>query len=103
MLERLPGRRPRPPVPLVLYTRPGCHLCDEMKAEIAAADLPGPYELVEVDIDADRELKRRYGLSIPVLSIGGEPAFEGRLERGELRRTFRRRAAEWYRASGAGT
>jgi glutathione S-transferase len=101
MFERLLGKRSRapvpPPVPMVLYTRPGCHLCDVMKAEIAAAGLQTPYELAEVDIEQDRELLRLHGRSIPVLEIGGEQAFEGRLERGELREVFERRAAEWRR------
>ena len=92
----------RPPVPIVLYTRPGCHLCDEMKAEIAAARLGWPYELSEIDIEGDPALLREHGESIPVLEIGGQWAFAGRLERGELRRAFERLAAEWLRARGEG-
>jgi predicted DCC family thiol-disulfide oxidoreductase YuxK len=77
-------------VPLVLYTRPGCHLCDEMKAEIARADLGRPYELREVNIDTDPALAARFGLSIPVLEIAGRVAFKARLERAELERKFAR-------------
>jgi hypothetical protein len=80
------------PVELVLYTRPGCHLCDEMKAEIARASLPR-YELREVNIDTDPALVERFGQSIPVLAIGGHVAFKARLTRAELERKFARLAA----------
>ena len=66
------------PLPdLVLYSRPGCHLCDEARAALGAvlADrsargLPTP-PIVERDIDADEELQRRYAFTIPVVSFGG--------------------------------
>jgi hypothetical protein len=78
------------PVPLILYTRPGCGLCVEMKAEIERAGLERPYTLTEVDIDGDTELLQRYGESIPVLTIAGRVAFKGRLSPAELRKKFRR-------------
>ncbi len=83
-----------PPVPLVLYTRSNCPLCDEMKAEIRHARLGRPFELIEVDIDRDPELTERYGLSIPVLEIAGRAAFKGRLSRKDLERKFERRMKE---------
>jgi hypothetical protein len=78
------------PVPMILYTRPGCGLCVEMKAEIERARLERPYTLTEVDIDGDEELVRRYGESIPVLTIAGKLAFKGRLSAAELRKKFQR-------------
>lgn len=48
--------------PITLYTRPGCGLCHEMKDELERRG----YRVVEVDIDGDPGLKRRYGLDIPV-------------------------------------
>ncbi len=65
-LGRLFGRAPAPPA-LRLLTRPGCHLCAEMKAKVAplAARLGGT--LVEVDVDSDPALAARFGLEIPVL------------------------------------
>jgi hypothetical protein len=66
---------------LVLYARPGCHLCDETRAaiELLLADrrsrgLPVP-AVVEHDIDADAELHRRLLERIPVVELG-----RGRLE-----------------------
>jgi hypothetical protein len=52
---------------LVLYSRPGCHLCDELAAEIAPL-IEGRAHLEIVDISQDDDLMRRYGLRIPVLS-----------------------------------
>jgi len=75
---------------LVLYTRPGCHLCEEMKAEIARARLGSSCALAEVDVDSDPALTRRYGQSIPVLEIDGRPAFKGRCTAEDLRRKVER-------------
>lgn len=87
-----------PPVPMVLYTRPGCGLCEEMVEEIRRARPGRPWSLTEVDIDGDPELERRHGTSIPVLWIGGRLAFKGRLTAAELERKFARLAGEWDRA-----
>jgi hypothetical protein len=65
------------PLPdLVLYSRPGCGLCDETRsllsallAERASADLPRP-ALVERDIESDPTLERAYFASIPVVELG---------------------------------
>ena len=82
------------PLPdLLLYTRPGCHLCDEAREAIEAVlagrrarDLPVP-SVVEIDIEADPELHRRFLERIPVVELGG-----GRIELivtvGKLRRVF---------------
>ncbi len=75
---------------LVLYTRPGCHLCDEMKAEIARARLGSSCALAEVDVDSDPALASRYGLSIPVLEIDGRPAFKIRCTAAKLKRKVER-------------
>ena len=83
-------------MPVVLYTRAGCHLCEVMKAELRAARLP-PYELREVDIAGDPALEAEHGRSIPVLEIGGRKAFKGRLDRDALPRKFARLAAAWRR------
>jgi hypothetical protein len=79
---------------LTLYSRPGCHLCDEMKAVIARVvrALPTPanaasaVNLTEIDISTDADLEDRYGLEIPVLLINGKKAAKYRVEDGALRR-----------------
>lgn len=56
---------------LRLLSRPGCHLCDEMRRQVEAilGDMPRTWE--EVDVDSDPELARRYGEAIPVLFVNG--------------------------------
>jgi hypothetical protein len=70
---------------LILYSKPGCHLCEEMKAEIAKADCAPLYELTEINIESDPELLSRYGSDIPVLLISKEEAFRHRLDAGSFR------------------
>mgnify|MGYP003693835385 CR=1 FL=1 len=54
-------------IALTLYSRPGCHLCDEMKAVIArvVGEQAVDITLEEVDISTDAELESRYGTEIP--------------------------------------
>ena len=50
-------------------TRPGCHLCDDMRAVVAAVQRTHAVELREIDINTDRTLERRFGHDIPVLCL----------------------------------
>ena len=81
-------------MPLLLYTRPGCPLCDEMKAELARARVREPFVLVEVNIESDPELLRRHARSIPVLEIAGRVAFKGHLCAADFERKFARLARQ---------
>ncbi len=53
---------------LTLYGRPGCHLCDDMRAALEALRAGHGFSLIEVDIDAEPGLAERYDLLIPVLA-----------------------------------
>lgn len=58
---------------LILYSRPGCHLCEQALEELAALHGEGyRFELHEVDIDSDEELLRTMLERIPVLELNGE-------------------------------
>jgi len=70
---------------VVLYTKPGCKLCEEMKSEMERAAVENLYSLEEVDIEKDAELFRRYRFDIPVLCINGIEAFRHRLTADEFR------------------
>jgi glutaredoxin len=71
--------------PLVtLYTRAGCHLCEEAKRAIEAARGRADFDYEEVDIDRDAELRRRYNDEVPVIAINGVKAFKYRVEAKEL-------------------
>lgn len=55
---------------VTLYTRPECHLCDEVRDELASLQAVFPHELREVNIESDDELLRRYAEQIPVVLVG---------------------------------
>ena len=76
---------------LTLYSKPGCHLCDDMKQVIEAVASRVPLTLDVVDISTDPELVERYGLEIPVLLIEGKKAAKYRLSERELEEKLRRR------------
>ena len=73
-------KRPEP-VRLRLYSRSGCHLCDQMRREVdeLLADRPREWEVVDVDLDPD--LARRYGEVVPVLFVNGRIFARVRLPR----------------------
>jgi glutaredoxin len=82
-----------PPRPLVtLYTRAGCHLCDEAKQVIADARAHAEFDFEERDIDSDPALLRLYNEEVPVIAIDGRKAFKYRLDMREfLKRLAARR------------
>ena len=69
---------------VTLYTRRGCHLCDDAKLAIEAARRRHPFHYEEIDIDTDAALRKRYNEEIPVIAIDGKKAFKYRLTSGEL-------------------
>lgn len=77
---------------VTIYTRPGCHLCDQARAAIEASRCSGEYALEEVNIDEDPALQERYGHDIPVIFINGVKAFKHRVESREFKRKLRRLA-----------
>jgi hypothetical protein len=97
LLDRLFARAPEP-LPLTLYSRPGCHLCDVMKQELSRVDLGRPVRLEVVDISGDAKLTELYGRRIPVLAAAGRTIAEGRVDLRALTRAFEARALEWDRA-----
>jgi glutaredoxin len=74
---------------VTLYTRPGCHLCEEAKALIAPMLGEFGATLREVNIDEDAVLRQRYGLDIPVIFIGARKAAKHRVDPAKFRRQLR--------------
>jgi hypothetical protein len=75
-------------IALTLYSRPGCHLCDDMKAiveRVAGTSTPVP-TIEVIDISSDPELEALYGLEIPVLLVNGKKAAKYRVTEDSLRR-----------------
>ena len=60
---------------VIIYSRPGCHLCDEAKAAILSAGCSDQFTLEEVNIESDDELLRKYQYDIPVITINGVETF----------------------------
>jgi glutathione S-transferase len=62
---------------LTLYGREGCHLCEEARVDLLRLRAEGlPFELAEVDIEADQDLHRYLLERIPVVEIEGERVCE---------------------------
>jgi glutaredoxin len=69
---------------VVLYSRPGCCLCDDARETLLRIRAEHPFELVERDIEADENLLRAYLERIPVVSIDGLEAFDLFVDEHEL-------------------
>jgi hypothetical protein len=74
----------RAPPRFVLYSRPGCGLCEEMLSALAAMPDAQSFAVDVVDVDADHALKVRYGHKIPVLLFAGELVCHGHLDAAEV-------------------
>jgi len=71
---------------LVLYSRPGCHLCDDARTVLERVGQP----FHEIDITTDDELHALYLERIPVVTIKGVEAFEFFVDEAVLRRRLDR-------------
>ena len=60
------------PVPVTLYTRVGCHLCEEAAAALTALARELPIEVTPVDIDLDLALLDRFNDVAPAIAVAGE-------------------------------
>lgn len=68
-----------------LYSKPGCHLCEQTREMLERVRSRLPFDLVEEDIRADPTLFSAYRYSIPVVIIGTDepllhPVEEARVE-----------------------
>jgi glutaredoxin len=67
---------------VVLYTRAGCHLCDDAREVLERHGLQPRL----VDIDADVRLRKQFNECVPVVEIDGKVRFRGRVDPVLLRR-----------------
>lgn len=74
---------------MVLYSRPGCHLCDETREVIVAVRERVAFDLEEIDIDGSDELTREYGIRIPVVAVNGVEMWDYRVDRAEFEAAVR--------------
>ena len=76
---------------VLLYTRAGCHLCDEVKATLARLAPRGAFTWKEVDIDSDPALQRQFNEEVPVVFIDGRKAFKYRMSERDFLRLLKAR------------
>jgi hypothetical protein len=72
---------------VTLYTKPGCHLCDEAKDEIEGSG-SRDFGLIEINIAGDMDLYEQYKYDIPVVLIDDVEAFRHRLTAAEFLRAL---------------
>lgn len=76
-------------VSVVLYSRPGCGLCDEARVVIEVERARTPFDLEEVDVSTDDALELEYGIRIPVVLVDGRELFEIRVDPAAFARAVR--------------
>jgi len=77
---------------VIIYTRPGCHLCEEAKAAILSAGASEEFDLREVNLDDDPDALQQYQNDIPVVFINGVKVFKHKVDPREFRKKLRRLA-----------
>lgn len=70
---------------VVLYTRPGCHLCDDVKDQLNLAASQLRFSVNEINIEDDPALRIRYGQDVPVVTVQGQEAFRHHFDGVKLR------------------
>lgn len=70
---------------MVLYGRPGCHLCEEAREVLERARADIPFTLRERNIEEDDALHAAYLERVPVVTVDGREAFELEVDEAALR------------------
>jgi glutaredoxin len=70
---------------VTLYTKPDCHLCDVAHSVLEDVREDFRFDIERVDISRDRELRKRYGVRIPVVAVDGVELFEHQVDARALR------------------
>ena len=72
-----------------IYSRPGCHLCDEAKSVIEPFSSRYPLQIIVTNVDNKQSLRDVYGTEIPVVMINGTEAFRHRVDPRALERKLK--------------
>jgi len=83
-----PPRRGVTPLHVVVYTRQGCHLCDEALTLLGREQRRYGFTLETVDVDSDPELRAKYDECVPVVMVNGKVRFRGTVNSHLVRRLF---------------
>ena len=74
---------------LTLYSKPGCHLCEEVRAHLDELQPRHDFQVEEIDITQDADLFARYRYEIPVLLRDGREVARGGISDRELEMLLR--------------
>ena len=69
-----------------IYSRPGCHLCDEAKVVIERVQRRLGFAVRVIDVETDPEFERKFGEEIPVVFINGVKAFKYHVDEAEFQK-----------------
>jgi glutaredoxin len=82
-------RTPPDSLDVVLFTRQGCHLCEDAWELLQAEQRRVRFALSVVDVDSDPKLVEAYGTCVPVVMVNGRVRFRGRINKALWRRLLR--------------
>jgi hypothetical protein len=71
------------PPEIRVYSRPGCHLCEQLVEELLPL-IRGRLELEVIDIDTRAEYASKYGMRIPVVEYDGHTVCQHTLDKERL-------------------
>jgi glutaredoxin len=74
------------PRDVTIYSRPGCHLCEEAKTRLTPLLKEFGARLTEINIDEDAQLRARYDYDVPVIFLGARKAAKHRVDLARFRR-----------------
>jgi glutaredoxin len=70
---------------VTLYSKPGCHLCDDARAYLDDLASTRDFDLDEIDIRRDSDLFEQYRYRIPIIVVDGVERLEGRITAEDVR------------------
>ena len=74
---------------VTVYSKPGCHLCEEAVRVLQRMQKQDPFTLEEVNIQDDPALLTEYGDQIPVVTLNGTFLFEYTVDETRLRQLLK--------------
>ncbi len=73
---------------VVIYSKPGCCLCDKAKVILIKLQVEIPFTLQEIDISQNQALFEKYQYEIPVVAINGHDLFVSKISEFRLRKAL---------------
>jgi glutaredoxin len=86
---RRPSRDPAIPRSVTVYSKPGCHLCEDALALLHGLQREWTLHIAEIDISGDAGLMRKYGVRIPVIVVDGRIELKAPITEKAIRKALR--------------